>query len=164
MPLQPGRLNGVPIEKYKFCSASQFFRRTQTLSLCVLSTATIHSACPSLSNCTLHVKAAKHLSVICAYWHKPSVNKFLIPVWRRVAFGWSVQFADFFIAGNQLQQPDFHSAHTPCLGEAQLMLYMVTADFSFSKSVSSLSLHTSISSHPPPLRAFLHPVVLARSV
>lgn len=109
-------------------------------------------------------KLPKHLSVICEYWHKPSVNKFLIPVWRRVAFGWSVQFADFFIAGNQLQQPDFHSAHTPCLGEAQLMLYMVTADFSFSKSVSSFSLHTSISSHPPPQRAFLHPVVLARSV
>lgn len=102
-------------------------------------------------------KLPKHLSVICKYWHKPSVNKSLNPAWQRVALGWSVQFAVFLVAGNQLQQPSFHSAHTPCLGEAQLMLYMVTAEISFSKSVSSLSLHTSISSHPPPQRAFPSP-------
>lgn len=102
-------------------------------------------------------KLPKHLSVICKYWHKPSVNRFLTPVWRRVALVWSVQFAVFLIAGNQLQQPNFHFAHTPCLGEVQLMLYMVTAGLSFSKSVSSLALHTSRSSHPPPQRALPSP-------
>lgn len=54
----------------------------------------------------------KQLSVICKYWHKRSVNKFLNPAWRRGALGWSVQSAVSLIAGNLLQQPDFHSAHT----------------------------------------------------
>lgn len=107
-------------------------------------------------------KLPKHLSVICKYWHKPSVNKFLNPAWQRVALGWNVQFAIFVIAGNQLQQPNFHSAHTPCLRETSDAVHGHCR--SFFKSVSSFScMQAYHPTHPLNVHS-LHPVILVRSV
>lgn len=107
-------------------------------------------------------KLLKRLSAVCKCWHKPSVNKFLNSACRRAALGKECAICH-----------SFHHRQTASTARFPLCSYTASwrsatdavcghCEFSLSKSVSSLSPHTSGSSHPHGA-CCLHSVVIART-
>lgn len=148
-------LNVVALNKYKLFLAARlwlfvFFWARPPFTLL---------ACHWATELTMS-KLPKHLSATCKDWHKPPVTRFLNSPWWRAALGKECAVCRSFhpreTASILLRCCVSEKCNWCCMWSLQIF-------FSFSKSVSSLSLHSSAPSRPHGVHR-LHPVVLARTV